>query len=578
VVARWAIAIGVAAAGVAVGALSLSFARNGPAYSFAGTSAVGGLALIAAGSALITTGLASGVVRRRHRLGVLLAAAGFAWFLLEWNNPQIGSALAFTVGTVLYAVCPALVGHAVLSFPDGRLDSRIQTVVVATAYFATVFVLGLLPAFLFDPGQGCGQCPRNLLLVTGRASAYAEVNRAGLWLATVSLSALAVLVLLKLVRSSAAARRSGWIVLASGAAYLSLAAAMLAASLHHRFLWPGSLERQLWRVQAVALVGVVLGVGWVWVRAARRRSAVARLVVELAQSPPPGGLRDALARIVGDGTLELAYPLEGSEQLVDANGLAVILSVEKEQTCLVSGGRPLAVLAHTPGVLDDEQLVSEVTEAARLALENERLQAEVRARLDELRRSRARIVEAGDAERRRLERDLHDGAQQRLAGLALSLRLVRSRLPTEGDAVVADELAEAEADLQLAIHDLRELAHGIFPAELADRGLAAAVTALAEGSSVPVRVEGISTERYMPEIETAAYVVVAETIAAAKRGVVVHTSLHDGSLVLELDARGLGLQVDLAELEDRVRAADGHLFVTRSNGDARIRAEFPCVS
>ena len=439
-------------------------------------------------------------------------------------------------------------------------------------------MLGLLPAFLFDPSHACGDCPRNLLLIVGSSSGYADLNRVGLWAATVSISALAALAVLALVRSSPAARRSGWPVLGAGAVYLALAAATFAASLEHGFLWPGSLERQLWRAQVVALVGVVLGVGWGWVRAARRRSAVARLVVELAQSPPPGVLREALADIVGDEALELAYPLEGSDRLVDADGHPVVLSAENEQTRLVGGVRTLAVLAHKRGLLDDEQLMSEVTAAARLALENERLQAEVRGRVEELRRSRARIVEAGDAERRRLERDLHDGAQQRLAGLALSLRLLRSRLAGDDDAALAPELAAAEVDLQAAIHDLRELAHGIFPAELADRGLAAAVIALAESSHVPILIDGVSAERYSPDVETAAYVVVAETAAAAKRGLVVHTSRRDDSLVLEVEAREVGEQLDLAELEDRVGAADGRLQVMRSNGGTRIRAEFPCGS
>src|SRR5262249_7585796 len=153
-----------------------------------------------------------------------------------------------------------------------------------------------------------------------------------------------------------------------------------------------------------------------------------------------GGLRDALAAIVGDPTLELAYPLEHSDRLVDPQGHPVVLSESKQQTTLVGGGRPRAVAAHPPGLLDDEQLASEGPPAARPARENERLQAEVAARLEELRRSRARIVEAGDTERRRLERDLHDGAQQHLVGLSLSLRLLRSRLPAGAHPQLGEKL------------------------------------------------------------------------------------------------------------------------------------------
>ena len=169
----------------------------------------------------------------------------------------------------------------------------------------------------------------------------------------------------------------------------------------------------------------------------RARAAVARLVVELAHSPPPGGLRDALAGHGRRPDLVLAYPL-GRDRPTGrrAGGRSTLEAANRRGSC--ETGVSVAVLAHAPGLLDDEQLVEEVAAAARLALENERLQAEVRAQLEELRASRARIVEAGDAERKRLERDLHDGAQQRLVGLSLSLRLARSQLATGGpDAVLA---------------------------------------------------------------------------------------------------------------------------------------------
>jgi signal transduction histidine kinase len=576
--ARAAIAVGVAASGIAVGIASLWFARRGPDYSFAGTSVAGRAGLAAVGWALIAAGLAWVVAGRGARVGAVLAAAGFAWLLLEWNNPAVGWASAFTIGLVLYACCPALVAWAVLAFPGGRLGSWVERAGLLGAFVATTLLLGLLPALFFDPGSGCGACPRNLLLISGRPDWYADLNTGGLWLATVSASALAVLVAWKLARLSVAARRSGWVVLGAGAVYLALTAAVYAASLEHGFLWPGSLERRLWRGEAVTLLAVVLGLGWSWSKAERRRAALARLVLELAQSPPPGGLRDALAGIVGDETLELAYPVGESDRLVNVEGREVELGHGKEQTRLVGEGRTLAVLAHEPGLLDDQQLVVAVTAAARLALENERLQAEVRARVRELRRSRARIVEAGDAERRRLERDLHDGAQQRLAGLALSLRLLRSRLPAGADPVVAAELEAAQEDLQEAIERLRELAHGIFPAVLADGGLSAAFTALAEDSIAPIRFDGISTGRYAPEIETAAYIVVAEAATAARGGLVVHAGQAGSTLVLEVEARELGERFELAELLDRVEAAAGHLAVERCNGATTIRAEFPCGS
>jgi signal transduction histidine kinase len=238
----------------------------------------------------------------------------------------------------------------------------------------------------------------------------------------------------------------------------------------------------------------------------------------------------------------------------------------------------IAVLSHAPHLLDDEQLLEEVAATARLALENERLQAGSRARLDELRRSRARIVDAGDAERRRLERDLHDGAQQRLVGLSLSLRLLRSRLGAGIEPAVAERAAAAEAELRAATDALRSLAHGIFPAVLADGGLGPALGALAEDADVPIRLDGVPGERCAAAVESAAYLVVAETAAAANDGLLVHAERSDSVLVVEVEARGLDGRLDRAALEDRVAAAEGRLSFKPSDGGVTIRAEFPCAS
>jgi signal transduction histidine kinase len=304
---------------------------------------------------------------------------------------------------------------------------------------------------------------------------------------------------------------------------------------------------------------------------------VARLVVDLAQAPPPGGLRDALAGIVGDPGLELAYPLAGSDRLVDAHGRPVTLSPEMQETALVRDGRPVAVLAHTPGLLDDRELVEELASAARLALDNERLQAVVHARVDELRRSRARIVATGDAERKRLERDLHDGAQQRLVALSLSLSLLRSQLrETRGGEAVA-VLDEADAELREAIAELRNVAHGIFPAVLADDGFAAAVEALREEARVPIRIRRLPEGRFDPGAETAAYTVVAEAARAAAGPVSVDAERSGRSLLVAVQATDGSL--DVVALEDRVRALDGRLQVAHeTDGRITVRAELPCGS
>jgi signal transduction histidine kinase len=197
----------------------------------------------------------------------------------------------------------------------------------------------------------------------------------------------------------------------------------------------------------------------------------------------------------------------------------------------------------------------------------------VRAQLEDLRASRARIIEAGDAERRRLERDLHDGAQQRLIGLMLALRLLRAQLGTEQDQHLAGRLDEAEAELRRAVTELRGLAHGIHPAVLSDEGLAPALEALAEGTLAPLRIAAVPDERFPPAVETAAYIVVAE---AAKAGAArVSATRRDGWLVVDVETEA---EPDgLVDLEDRVGALDGRLAVERApGGRVRIRVEIPC--
>jgi signal transduction histidine kinase len=577
---RVAIAVGVSGLAVVAGLFSLDVARDDPGFWFAGTSGTAGAAFLVAGWALVACGLAFWGRRPASCVGPLLAAAGFAWFLLEWNNPGIGSSLAFTVGLCLYAACPPLVAHAALAYPSGRLSSHVERGVLAASFVASVVVVGVLPALLFDPeAQGCAQCPRNLVNLADNSEAVRELNRAGVYLGLVWAIALAVLLALKLARRSRALLRTSGPVLAAGVVYVSLVAAVFAASLDDGLLSNGTLERRLWFGQAIALVLLTLGVGWSWLRGRRAQDSVARLVVELAQSPPPGGLRESLAAVVGDPELVLAYPLADSGRLVDADGNPVELSNGRARTTLVRDGRAVAVLEHAPGLLDDEHLADDVTAAARLALENERLQAEVRARLEELRGSRARIVEAGDAERKRLERDLHDGAQQQLVALSLSLRLLRTQLPADARPETSVRLDEADAGVRAAIAELRQLAHGLFPAVLADEGFAAAVEALAEEAKVPFRRCNLPEGRFAAPVETAAYTVVAQLAKTATSTVVIDAERTRDVLTVEVETGDLNDGPELVALEDRVGALDGRLTVQPgADGRVTVRVELPCAS
>ena len=349
---------------------------------------------------------------------------------------------------------------------------------------------------------------------------------------------------------------------------------MYGASLDRGFVGSGGLERLFWLGQAAALVALAAAVAWGLLRAHRARSSLARLVVELGESAPMGRLREALAGALarsaagcrvsrGRGPVRRCGRSPGRPRSVEG----------RAATPLLRDGRTVAVLVHRDSLLENPDLVVDVASAARLALENERLQAEARTQLEDLRCSRARIIEEGDAERRRLERDLHDGAQQRLVGLSLALRLLRSLSGADKDRQLTGLLHEAEAELGRAIADLRELAHGIHPTALTDEGLAAAVEALAERASEPVRIAAVPQERFSPAVETAAYLVVAE---AAKAGSVhVGARRQGGSLRVDVEAERE--PETLIDLEDRVRALGGSLDVVQApGGEVRIRVEIPC--
>ena len=424
-----------------------------------------------------------------------------------------------------------------------------------------------MPALFSDPAaHACGPCPRNLALIADRSSAAEDITRAGVYVGVVWALALSALAVLRLRRGSTSARP----VFAAGAVFLASTAATFAVSLDRGLVSNGTLEWRLWLVQSATLVALSLSVGWGWIRARRARSAVARLVVDLSHSPPPGGLRDVLAGMVGDPDLVLAYPFGESDRLVDANGRLVELSCNSSERLdpRREGGGRARPCAGPPR----RRAGRRRGDCCRAAGTRERAsQAEVRARLEELRASRARIVEAGDAERKRLERDLHDGAQQRLVGLALSLRLLRSQHPT------VDSLEEAAEELRVAISELRELAHGIFPAVLADEGLAAAIEALAEDGRVPIRVGPLPERRFEARVESAAYTVVAEAVRSATGGLAVRQSTRE-ERSSSMSRRRATTGSTFSACEDRVGALDGRLEVANDGDRVRIHAELPCGS
>jgi signal transduction histidine kinase len=309
----------------------------------------------------------------------------------------------------------------------------------------------------------------------------------------------------------------------------------------------------------------------------------------LASAPPPGSpVREMLAESLGDRNLQVAYWLPDRQIFVDERGARVELPEPgsgRAWTSVDRGGRRVAAIVHDADLDAGPELVQAAAAAAALALDNEQLKADLRARLEELRASRVRIVDAGDAARRRLERDLHDGAQQQLVALALDLRLLKARVHGDGDSAALVERANAK--LAAALEELRELARGIHPAILTDRGLVPAVQALTRRVSLPIdcdlRIEG----RLPDPVEAAAYFVVAEavtnvvkysqaghaTVRAWKDGDIVEVEVIDDGIGGADPSRGSGLR----GLDDRLAAVDGKLAVESPRGSGtRVHARIPC--
>ncbi|MFF1295857.1 MULTISPECIES: sensor histidine kinase [unclassified Streptomyces] len=315
------------------------------------------------------------------------------------------------------------------------------------------------------------------------------------------------------------------------------------------------------------------------------RTAVAGLVMELRAEP--ADLRAPLARALGDPSLVLVYWLPEFASWADQDGKPLDLptGAGRAATLIEREGAPVAALVHDAALNEERELLDAVGAAGAIALETGRLQAELRAHVDELRGSRARVIEAGQKERQRLERDLHDGAQQRLIALSLDLAMLEASLG--GDPGTRAQLSQARGEIAISLAELRDVARGLHPAVLSAHGLAVALESLAARAPVPVRLTVRLDGRLAEAAEVAAYYVVCESLAnigkhARATTATVSVAQADGRVVVEVldDGRG-GADTEggsgLRGLADRVEALGGRLRVWTSSGTGtRVEAELPC--
>jgi signal transduction histidine kinase len=522
------------------------------------------------GWSFVGTGLFARWRRPGNGTGALMVAAGFVWFATRLSASD--DDLLFTIGIALDALFPGMIGHLLVVFPAGRAQTAAERAIVAAIY--VVVTVLQVPSLLFEEPDR----PRNLLIVHGDQPLSDALDLMQL-IVGVIVFALSWVVIVRRLRAGGTAQQRALVpVLVTGGA------AFAVFILSKAFDAAGDTSVTLNRISEALVATIPFGflVGLLRTRLAQA-AAVSELIARLGQAPGEEPLRAALADALGDPGLALAYWLPESERFVDARGHPVDVS-GPGWTEVELQGRRIAAISHHPALHEEPQLVRAAGAAAALALENQRLAAELRARIEDLRSSRARVVQAGDTARRRLERDLHDGAQSRLVALALKLRLARMHVPDESEA--ATLLDESSAELQASLEELRELARGLHPIVLTDRGLPAAVRILASRAPVPVEITRLPDERLPLPVETAVYFVVAEALTnvakyARASAATVSIAVAGGRVTVEVADDGIG-GADVAGgsglrgLSDRVAALDGQLELHSPPGTGtRLRAEIP---
>ena len=548
---------------------------------------LGTLLEVLVGWSFVACGVLLWTRRPANRLGLLMTLVGMLW-LFGRTMTLVPIPAVFTVGIWLTDLWAAAFVLFLLAFPGGHLTSRPDRAIVGIFLFVAVpleffWLLFWEPAASACP-PGVVSCSRlNALTIVPDASAAHVIDT----IQRIGFSTGAVLLVIVIgrrwLRSSGPARRQMMPVLAGALAILPQAASWMLFTIGIKLEPVQNLVFLTQILIPVAVLSVML-------RARMARAGIADLVVEMGQAPTPSRLRDALANALGDPSLRVAYWEPSGNRFIDAAGAPVELPDDvtgQAVTMLERNGILVAAIIHDAILLEDPGLIASVASAMRLAVENDRLTSEVEAQLQEVRASRARIVEAGDLERRRVERDLHDGAQQRLISLSLELRVARSKLGVGGDPDVRRSLDRAAEEAQAALVELRDLALGIHPLILTESGLGEAVESLADRTSVDVSVD-VGPERYSPAVEGAAYFVISEALAnvtkyaKATKATVRVRGLAD-RMTIEVSDDGIGgadphAGSGLRGLADRLAALDGTITVgSPVGGGTTISAQIPTI-
>jgi signal transduction histidine kinase len=562
--------------------ISLVFARGLPdrPTTYAASSRLIGIAAVCAGVGLVTVGAWFAMRRPYDWTGTLAMLAGSVWMVTDWIGWWHGPAILLSVAMVVQPfLLPLIVSLAISFASSGPRRARRR---LAFGAWVVTGIVSLGQATLRNPlyDRYCwDNCTTNVFLVHADLDIMRFLRVFGLW-CTISIAAVAAVGIAHRLATDTLVARHTEILLLGPALLAVVAEAGHAAVL----LWdPAEDPRRtpfaaVYLARAAALIALAAGLAATLFISQRTRTALARLARRLDGAAQPGSLQATLAATLGDPELRVGYWLPESRQYVDAEGRHVQLRPNPAQTttALVRNRLPIALIVHDRGLRDSDQLPGQIGAATRLAVDNERLRAASLAHIRDLQASRARLIEAGDSSRRHLERDLHDGAQQRLLAVAHELRLAAAT----NDKRTGTALLDSAIDhAQQALAELRDIAHGIFPAILADAGLGPALSTLADRAAIAVELTGTVDRRYPPAVEIAAYSLLTAVIERATERNATYVAIDIGDdnqrLVIHIADDGVPpVGPGSTDARDRIGALGGQIDLI----DGRLRAEIPCAS
>jgi signal transduction histidine kinase len=521
---------------------------------------------------------------RHARFGRLLVLTGFAWFLPSLSAS--GNDLLYSVGRISGWTVEVALIYLMLSFPSGRLKTAVDrrlfaagVVLVAVLYMPTVLVDESFPQP--SPWSSCipPDCPDNALMVAGSEPGILESAIVPLreLLTILLMAAVAVRLAQRVARATPLMRRTLSPVLVMAIVRVGTFAASIAV----RRVDPGgtAVDVLIWVVllglPAMSLAFLLGLVRWRLFTA----DALLRLAVGIRHDPHPEELRGLIATALSDRSVELAYRDPGaSTGWVDGDGAEIPPPRDGPGRCctaIASDGRPVAAIVHDDALADQRAFVQAVGAYALTWEDNHRLAARVEQSLRELRESRARILAAADDERRRIERNLHDGGQQRLVALRVRLELADETM-RDSPARARRMLQQLGAEVDAAVDELRSLAAGVYPSLLADRGLTDALRSAALRSPVPASVDVSGEDRYSQDVEAAVYFCCLEALQnvakhAPGASEVAISLERNGDLRFAVRDDGPGFDPEIAgnglvNMRDRVAAVGGTLEIKTARG------------